>query len=63
MDDHIPNRRMAEVELVDTIIRILDYAGAFGYDLQGAFDDKMAYNASRADHTHAARQSANGKQF
>lgn len=63
MDDKLPHRRMAEVELVDAIIRILDYAGAFGYDLQGAFNEKMAFNATREDHTHEARRIAGGKQF
>lgn len=62
-DDKLPHRRMAEVELADTLIRIFDYAGAFGYDLQGAFDEKMAYNAVRADHKHEARAQANGKKF
>ena len=44
MDDKLPHRRMAEVELADTLIRIFDYAGGFGYDLQGAYEEKMAYN-------------------
>lgn len=35
MDDKLSHRKMAEVELVDTLIRIFDYAEAFGYDLQG----------------------------
>jgi len=63
MDDKLPHRRMAEVELVDAIIRILDYAGGFGYDLQGAFVEKMAFNASREDHKHSARKEAGGKKF
>jgi NTP pyrophosphatase (non-canonical NTP hydrolase) len=63
MDDKLPHRRMAEVELVDALIRILDYAAGFGYDLQGAFDEKMAYNAVRDDHKHEARLMAGGKQF
>ncbi len=63
MDDKLPHRKMAEVELVDTIIRILDYAAGFGYDIQGAFDEKMAYNAIREDHKHEARKIAGGKQF
>jgi NTP pyrophosphatase (non-canonical NTP hydrolase) len=63
MDDTLPHRKMAEVELVDTIIRIFDYAAAFGYDLQGAFDEKMAYNSTRQDHKHEARKIAGGKQF
>jgi hypothetical protein len=32
-DDHLPHRRMAEVELADVIIRIMDYAGAKKFDL------------------------------
>jgi NTP pyrophosphatase (non-canonical NTP hydrolase) len=63
MDDKLPHRKMAEVELVDTMIRIFDYAGAFGYDLDGAFEEKMKFNSTREDHTHEARKIANGKQF
>lgn len=63
MDDKLPHRKMAEVELVDCIIRILDYAAGFGYDVQGAFDEKMAFNAQREDHKHEARIIAGGKQF
>lgn len=63
MDDKLPHRKGAEVELVDAIIRILDYAGGFQYDLQGAFDEKMSYNRNRKDHTHEARKQAGGKQF
>lgn len=61
MDDKLPHRRMAEVELVDAMIRIFDYAGAHGYDLQGAFEEKMAFNASREDHKHENRLKAGGK--
>lgn len=63
MDDKLPHRKMAEVELADAIIRILDYAAGFGYDLQGAFDEKRAFNAQREDHKHEARRIAGGKQF
>ena len=63
MDDKLPHRKMAEVELADAVLRILDYAAGFGYDLQGAFDEKMAYNATREDHKHEARKIAGGKQF
>lgn len=63
MDDKLPHRRMAEVELVDALIRIFDYAGAFGYDLQGAYAEKMAFNSSRHDHRHEARAAANGKKW
>ncbi len=63
MDDKLPHRKMAEVELADALIRILDYAAGFGYDLEGAYQEKMAYNAIRKDHTHEARQAANGKKW
>lgn len=63
MDDKLPHRRMAEVEVVDAIVRLLDYAGAYGYDLDGAFREKMAFNASREDHKREAEKIATGKQF
>jgi hypothetical protein len=63
MDDKLPHRSMAEVELADCLIRIFDYAGAYGYDLEGAYQDKRIYNASRVDHTHEARAEAEGKKW
>lgn len=63
MDDHLPHRKMAEVELADTLIRIFDYAGAYGYDLGGAYLEKLAYNAQRADHKAEARLRADGKKW
>lgn len=33
MDDHLPHRRMAEVEMADAYIRLLDYAAGNNYDL------------------------------
>lgn len=63
MDDKLPHRRMAEVELADAVIRILDYAGAFGYDIGGAIIEKLEYNAKRADHKPENRAAAGGKSF
>lgn len=62
-DTKLTHRKMAEVELVDALIRIFDYAAAYGYDLDGAYREKMAYNATREDHTHEHRASPNGKKF
>lgn len=62
-DDHLPHRSMEEVELADVLIRVFDYAGGHGLDLQGAYEEKMAYNAQRRDHTHAARLEDGGKQW
>ncbi len=63
MDDHLPHRRMAEVELADVLIRVFDYAEAHGYDVAGAMLEKLNYNDRRQDHTYAARSQANGKKF
>lgn len=63
MDTHLPHRKMAEVELADALIRIFDYAGAFGYDLEGAYQDKRAYNKLRADHKPEARLADGGKKW
>jgi len=46
-DDKLPHRSMFEVELADCLIRIFDLAGARGLDLDGAFEEKMAFNAIR----------------
>lgn len=63
MDDKLPHRRAVEVELVDTLIRIFDYAGEYNLDLQGAYEEKKAYNNTRKDHTAEARKLDNGKKF
>lgn len=63
MDDHLPNRKMAEVELADAVIRIFDLAGAQGYDLGGALVEKLIYNTQRDDHKKENRESDGGKQF
>lgn len=62
-DDKLPHRPMIEVELVDAIIRIFDLAGRLKLDLGGAYVEKMAYNASRADHKPEARAAENGKKY
>lgn len=121
MDDKLPNRPMPEVELADALIRLLDVAGAYKYDLgewrgrtpsftgvfpadlylivrqlsynweahrtglhclimdgvysilrlaaknnmdlMGAFEEKMAYNAIRIDHTPEHRATVHGKKY
>lgn len=63
MDTHITNRKMAEVEIADSIIRLLDYAAGFDYDVDGAIEDKLVYNQSRQDHSYEARERADGKKW
>lgn len=62
-DDKLPHRPMIEVELADAVIRIFDIAAGLGLDLGGAYDEKMAYNAQRADHKREARLLENGKKY
>lgn len=61
MDDHLPQRKQAEVELADAVIRICDLAGACGMDLAGAIIDKMEYNSNRQDHKIENRRKSGGK--
>lgn len=63
MDDHLPNRLMEEVELADALIRILDYCYGHGLDIEGAYQEKMAYNKARADHKLENRVLEGGKKF
>lgn len=63
MDDHLPNRKMIEVELADAYIRIADLAGLLDLDLAGAVVDKLAYNAQREDHKLENRAKADGKKY
>lgn len=63
MDDKLSHRKMAEVEAVDCLIRLFDLAGSEGWDLQGAYEEKRAYNAQRADHKHENRVLPGGKKY
>jgi hypothetical protein len=62
-DDKLPHRPMAEVELADAVIRIMDYCGRWNYDLAGALFEKLEYNAKREDHKLENRKLENGKKF
>lgn len=63
MDDKLPHRRSIEVEIADAIIRLLDMGGGLKLDIPGALVEKLAYNATRVDHTTAHRLSENGKKY
>lgn len=63
MDDKLPHRPMAEVEIADVIIRALDWCGAMGYDVGGAIVEKLEFNANRADHKIENRLKDDGKKF
>lgn len=53
----------AQVAISGAISMCYDYALQYGLDLDGAIDEKMAYNDTRVDHTYAARKAAGGKAF
>lgn len=63
MDDKLPHRPMIEVEFADCVIRIADACGGLGLDLGGAVDEKLAYNATRADHKPENRIAEGGKKY
>lgn len=62
-DDHLPHRKMIEVELADAMIRICDLAGREGLDLGGALVEKLKYNQQRADHKPENRNKDGGKKY
>lgn len=47
MDQHLPHRDGREVELADAVIRIMDLAHAYGFNLGEAILEKMAFNSNR----------------
>lgn len=62
-DSHLPHRDGFEVEIADALIRLFDIAGGLGLDLNGAFAEKMEYNANRADHRPENRIKEGGKKY
>jgi NTP pyrophosphatase (non-canonical NTP hydrolase) len=63
MDDHLPHRKMLEVELADVLVRVYDLAGSLGLDLGSTLVEKVVYNLHRQDHKHSARNAAGGKKY
>lgn len=62
-DDKLPHRLMIEVELADTVIRIMDLAAGLDLDLGGAVLEKMRFNQSREDHRIENRMAEGGKKI
>ena len=62
-DEHLPQYQGLVVELADALIRICDLAGGLGLPLAAAWRDKMEFNATRANHSHAARLAPGGKKY
>lgn len=63
MDDKIPDMPGVVVELADTVIRIADTCGGFGFALGDAIAAKLEYNSKRADHKIENRKADGGKAF
>lgn len=62
-DDHLPHRKMVEVEVADALIRLLDFATALDMNIGSTVMEKLEYNRNRLDHKQETRQAAGGKQF
>lgn len=48
-DDKVPQYSGVEAELADVVIRIMDYAEGFGYNVSDAIIDKYEMNKSRGN--------------
>lgn len=62
-DDHLPQYKMFDVELIDCLIRLFDTMYARGVDIESVYQAKMQYNANRADHKIENRLLENGKKY
>lgn len=62
-DDHLPDRKMIEVELADAMIRIFDLAEWLQLNIGAAMLEKLAYNRQRADHKMENRDKPGGKKI
>lgn len=63
MDDHLPSFDMETVEIADTLVRLLDYAGGHKKQIASAFYHKLQYNKTRKDHTYEQRAKEGGKRY
>lgn len=63
MDDKLPHRKMFDVEIVDTFIRLFDIAGHMIPEFGEIFEEKMKFNANRHDHTAEGRLAEGGKKY
>ena len=63
MDDKLKHRTMFEVEIADTMIRLLDLCGGLNIDIAGAIQEKLEYNKTRADHKIENRLKSDGKKY
>jgi hypothetical protein len=62
-DDHLPHRKMLDVELADALIRIMHTAFKSTPELGEIVYDKLVYNTKREDHKKENRERKGGKLF
>lgn len=62
-DDKLPHRKMFDVEIIDALIRLFDICGGLVPHAAEIFEEKMAFNAVRKDHTIEHRRTDNGKKY
>lgn len=63
LDDKLPWRWMVEAEIADAMIRLMDLAKGMGLEVGAPLIEKLAFNATRADHKRENRAKAGGKAF
>lgn len=63
MDDHLPKKKMNEVEMADAFIRQSDLSGKDFPTLGRTILEKVYYNAHREDHKIKNRTKEGGKKF
>lgn len=66
-DTHLPQHAMIDVELVDVLIRLLDFMGqrqmTEDIDYGLIFAEKLVYNFNREDHKFSTRNAEGGKKY
>lgn len=63
MDDHLPSRRMFDVEIADAAIRLFDIAAHLVPNFEDILLEKLEYNRRRADHKAENRRKIGGKKY
>lgn len=63
MDDHLPWRKMFDVEIADAVIRLFDLAAHRIPDFESILLEKLEYNRRRADHRAEHRRGVGGKKY
>jgi NTP pyrophosphatase (non-canonical NTP hydrolase) len=61
--EYFPPFTQLETALAELVIRVFDLAREMCFDLGGAYVEKLAFNATRADHKPENRRAAGGKAY